>query len=504
MADQSLTTATMPLLSLMLLTPVAGVLLIWLVPDPGKARRIALGSVLLGLVVTLMVVAGFDPSDGGFQLVERYDWIPTLNIQYLVGVDGISVLFLPLTVLLFVGVILASWTSVRRMQHLYFSLLLMLASATLGIFCALDTVLFFLFWELTLIPIYFLVSLWGVGPNRRYAAVKYTLFMLAGGVPLLFAFLVLAFNHAAQTGTGIPAGLSFDYPSLLRTPLPHTLEMWVFLLLLLGFAVKTPLFPLHTWLPVVATDGPVNVAALMTGLKLGVYGLIRFAVPLAPGAAIELHWLLAGLGVIGILYGALAAVAQTNLRRMLAFSSVSHVGLVVLGVASFDLQGIQGALFQLLNFTVIAGGLFLLTGFLHYRTGTTELVGLGGAARTMPLLASFFLLLGLASMGLPGTSGFPAELLLVFSALDTHTGAGLAALFAMVVGAGYFLGLYRKAFFGPVRTIYVELALDLRGRELLVAILLALVVLALGLYPQAVLDFTQTAGQAWIFRLPSG
>lgn len=498
-----MTAAALPLLSLMLLTLPAGVLLIWLVPNPAKVRWIALGAALLDLVFTLIVLAGFEPGDTGFQLVEQRDWIPTLHIQYLVGVDGISVLFLPLSVLLFVGVILASWTSVGKMPRLYYSQLLLLQCATLGIFCALDMVLFFFFWELTLIPIYFLVSLWGIGPNRRFAATKYTLFMLVGGVPLLFAFLVLAFNHAAWTGTDIPAGLTFEYPILLQTPLPRHLELIVFFLLLAGFAVKTPLFPLHTWLPVLAEDGPTSVAALMTGLKLGAYGLIRFAVPLAPDAAQELHWLLAGLGVVGILYGALGAMAQTNLRRMLAFSSISHVGLVVLGIASFNLQGIQGALFQLLSFTVVAGGLFLVTGFLHYRTGTTELIGLGGAARTMPLLASFFLLLGLASMGLPGTSGFPAELLLILSALQVHTGAGLAALFSLVVGAGYFLGLYRKDFFGPVRTIYVERALDLRSRELLVAILFALVVLTLGLYPQAVLDFTKVAGEEWVSRLAS-
>jgi len=503
MPDQSLTAATIPLLSLMLITLPAATLLIWLVRDPAKARWIALSTVLLDLFVALIVVTGFDPGDAGFQLIERHEWIPTLHAQYLVGVDGISVLFLPLTLLLFVGVILASWTSVGTMPRLYYSLLLVLASATLGIFCALDTLLFFLFWELTLIPIYFLVSLWGVGPNRRYAAVKYTLFMLVGGVPLLFAFLVLAFNRAALTGTGIPAGLAFDYPSLLQAPLPPSLQMTVFLLLLLGFGVKTPLFPLHTWLPVLAENGPVGIAALMTGLKLGAYGLIRFAVPLAPDAALELHWLLAGLGVIGILYGALAATAQTNLRSMLAFSSISHVGLVVLGVASFNLQGIQGALFQLLNFTVVAGGLFLVAGFLHQRTGTTELIGLGGAARTMPLLASFFLFLGLASLGLPGTSGFPAELLLILSALKTHTGAGLAALFSLIVGAGYFLGMYRKAFFGPVRTIYVDRSLDLRRRELLVAIPLALVVLTLGLYPQCVLDSTQATLGEWVSRFAS-
>jgi NADH-quinone oxidoreductase subunit M len=502
MLADSLAPTGVPILSLMLMTPLLGILLIWLAPDAARARWIALGTSMLDLLLALILVAGFDADSGGFQRVEQHDWIPTLHIHYLVGVDGVSVLFLPLTILLFLGVILASWTNAGKMLRLFYSLLLLLQSATLGIFCALDTVLFFLFWELALVPPYFLVSLWGIGPNRRYAAVKYTLFMLMGGVPLLFAFLLLAFNHAALAGIGIPGGLTFDYPTLHQTPLPPHLEMVVFSLLLLGFAVKTPLFPLHTWLPVLAEEGPVGIAALMTGIKLGAYGLIRFAVPLAPNAAGELHWLLAGLGVVGVLYGGLAALAQTNLRRMLAFSSMSHVGLVVLGIASFNLQGIQGALFQLANFMVVAGGLFLVTGFLHQRTGTTELIGLGGAARTMPLLTSFFLLLGFASLGLPGTSGFPAELLLILSVLSTHTGAGIAVLFALVMGAAYFLSLFRKAFWGPVRTIYVARSQDLRRRERLIAILFLLVVFALGCYPQAALHFTEHAGKEWVSRLP--
>ena len=262
-----------------------------------------------------------------------------------------------------------------------------------------------------------------------------------------------------------------------------------------------PVFPLHTWLPVVAQEGPVAIVALVTGLKLGAYGLIRFVVPLAPAAAQEYHWLLAGLGVVGILYGAVAAMAQTNLRRMLAFSSMSHVGLVVLGIATFTVQGLQGALFQLLNFTVVAGGVFILTSFLHQRIGSTDLVSLGGVARSMPLLASFFLLFGLAGMGVPGTSGFPAEFLMLVSALHTHTGAGLAALFGMVLGAGYFLSFYRRAFLGPVKSSIVEDCVDLAWRELLLVALLAALLLFAGLYPNGVLDFTRDSAQRWMQHL---
>ncbi len=501
MGEMLTASAGIPLIGLMLLTLPAGALLIWLVPDPGKARWIALAAALVDLALALLLLARFDPGQAGFQMVERMQWVPTLNLYYLVGVDGISVLFVPLTVVLFIGVIAASWSAIRTLSRLYYTLLLLLESATLGIFCALDLMLFFTFWELTLIPLYFLISLWGLGPERRFAAVKYTLFMLAGGIPLLFGFLLLAFNHADFSGADIPGGLVWDYRQLLEMPLPHGLEVTVFLLLLLGFAVKTPAFPLHTWLPLVTMEGPTSVAALMTGLKLGVYGLIRFAVPLAPHAAQEFHWLLAGLGVVGILYGALAAMAQSNLRPMLAYASFSHVGLVLLGIASFNLQGIQGALFQSLNFTLVAGGLFLLTGFLHQRVGSTELIDLGGAARSMPLLAAFYFLFAMASLGVPGTSVFPAEFLILMGALQSHAGAGLAALFAVVLAAAYVLGSYRRTFYGPTERAAVAGAPDLRRREVWMVLAFCALILGGGLYPALVLDLTRDTLHAWSQRV---
>ena len=487
---------SLPLLSLLFITLPLGAALSWLWPKPDQAKWFALATALVDLVISIVILIRFDLSQAGFQLVDQANWIPSLNVQYLVGVDGLSVLFLPVTVLLFIGVMLASWDMFGHMPSLYYSVLLHLETATLGIFCSLDTVLFFLFWELSLIPLYFLISLWGVGPNRRYAAMKYMLVMLVGGIPLLFGFLLLAFNHAGQVG-----GLAFDLPTLLNTPVPGETERIVFLLLLLGFAVKAPVFPMHTWLPVTAMEGPVAVVALLVGLKLGVYGLIRFAIPLAPEAAQSMHWLLAGLGVVGVLYGATAAMAQTNLRRMMAYSSMSHVGLVLLGLASFSVQGLQGAVMQLLNFTLIAGGLFLLIGFLHHRIGSSDVLSLGGAAKSMPLLASLFLFLGLASMGMPGTSGFPAEFLIIIAVLKSHTGAGLAALFGMVIGAAYFLSLYRRAFFGPVTSPVVADAVDLLPRERVIILVFAAIVLVIGFYPSILLDVTRAASDHWIQRL---
>ena len=492
-------------LSLLLLVYPLGALLVWLAPRPDQARHVALAAHLAGLSLALWVLERFDPSLAGFQMVARSSWIPGLHIDYAVGVDGLSVLFLPATALLFLGVLLVSWHGAQggvqaegpRLPRLYHSLLLLQAGATLGIFSAVDTLMFFLFWELSLVPFYFLVGFWGSGPQRGYAATKYTLVMFAGGVPLLFGFLLLAFNHAEVTG----AGLSFDLATLLNTPLPDALEQVVFLLLLLGFAVKTPVFPLHTWLPLVAMEGPAPVVALLTGLKLGAYGLIRFAVPLAPEAAHELQWLLVGLGVVGMLFGAVAALAQTNLRAMLAYSSLSHVGLVVLGVAAFNLQGLQGAVLQLVNFSLISGGLFLIAALVQQRLGSTDLLALGGAARTMPILASLFLFLGLASLGLPGTSGFPAELLILVGLFQAHAGSALAALFAMVLGAGYFLNLYRRAFQGPVRHPAVARAGDLGRRERLLLLVFAGLVLVFGAYPAPLLELVQPAAQAWLGRI---
>ncbi|MEI6413326.1 MAG: NADH-quinone oxidoreductase subunit M [Pseudomonadota bacterium] len=488
-----------PLLSLILFLPFMGVFLVWLGRNLRWTRRLALATVAVDLLLALLLLAGFEPAQTGFQFVEEGAWIPTLNIHYRVGVDGISILFIPLSMLLFAGVILASWTAVQVLPQLYYAFLLLLLGSTLGIFLALDTLLFYLFWELTLLPLYFLISLWGIGPNRRYAAVKYVLLMLVGGVPLLFAFLLLAFHHANPAAGSV--GLVFDLNELLRVPLSPSQQTSVFFLLLLGFAVKAPVVPFHTWLPVVAMEGPAAVVALVTGLKLGAYGLLRFAIPLAPVAAQTFHWLLAGLGVVGIFYGALAALSQTNLRRMLAFSSLNHVGLVILGIAAFNLQGVQGALLQLLNFTLTAGGLFLLTGLLHHRIGSTDVIHLGGVFRTMPLLTAFFFLLGLASLGIPGTSGFPAEHLLLIGALQKHTGSGLAALAGMVLGAAYFLTFYRRAFLGPVRNPVVAETLDLTRHELALMMVFSILVFLVGFAPRLVLEMIGPATEHWVGQL---
>ncbi len=478
---------TPPLLSLLVFTPLAGAASIWLLPARATRHAAAL-SMLLGLALAVAALVAYDPAGARFQLIERVVWISSLNVYYLLGIDGISVLFLPAVALLFLGSLVASWRAVEDAPRLHYSLLLLLQFATLGIFCALDTVLFFVFWELTLLPLYFLLGRWGVSEGSGQAAVRYFLIMLAGGIPLLLAFVILAASQSVPT---------FDLMALLAVSLPRSTQTAVFLLFLLGFGIKVPLVPLHTWLPQFSLAAPGSLTALIVGLKLGAFGLIRFAIPLAPDAALDLHWLLAGLGTVTILYGAVGMLAQSNLRIGLAYASICHVGLAVLGLASFSAQAVQGAVSLLLSFSLATGGAFILLEFLRQRTGSTDIHGLGGAAGTMPLLATGFLICGLAGVGMPGTSSFPGEFLLIIAALRSYTGAGMAALFGLSIAAGGFLALYRKAFWGPVTRSAVADASDLRPREWAVLVALIVMIVGIGICPGPWIEIVRPAAEAW-------
>ena len=478
----------LPLLSILLCLPLLGIAILWLLPTR-QSRWAAMLIQSLVLIVSCVVLFGFEPSGERYQWLERIVWIPSLNIQYLLAVDGLSVLFLPATALLFLGALVASWNLVKDAPRLYYSFLLLLQTATLGIFCALDLVLFFFFWELTLPALYFLLGRWGVAPNSQQVAARYVLIMLASGIPLLIALLVLATNQTV---------VSFDLIKLLAEPLPHSAQTLFFILCLIGFGVKVPLVPVHTWLPQFSLAAPGSITALLVGLKIGAYGLIRFALPLAPDVAPSYHWLLAGLGTLSLLYGAVGMLSQRNLRGSMAYASICHVGLVVLGLASFSTQGVYGAVSLMLSFSVATGGGFLLLEFLRQRTGTTDMDSLGGVAKTMPLLTTGFLVCGLAGVGMPGTSSFPGEFLLILSALNKHTGSGMAALFGLVIAASAFLAVFRKSFFGPVTCPAVAQASDLRPRERLVLLALILIIFVIGFYPSPWMDIVRPAAEVWV------
>lgn len=493
-----------PHLSTLILLPSLGAFSLAFVRNTRTAKSFAFGLAALELLLAVALLLRFNFSSDEMQFTERHAWIPGINVDYAVGVDGLSVFFPSCTALVTLAVILSSWTSVHSLPRLYLAFLLWLESITVGIFCATDLVLFFVFWELALLPIYFLISLWGIGPYRRHAASQYTLLMLAGGIPILFGIMLLAINRAQIRELPLPDGLTFDYLALLATQSPTNIQTTVFLLFLLGFGVKMPLFPLHTWLPNVAMEGPAGVSAVLTGLKLGAYGVLRFAVPLAPEGAAAHAWVMATLGSVGLVYGALLALKQTNLRRLLAYASISHVGLVLIGLSSLNLYGLQGAVFQLINFSLMSSGLFLLAGFLQHRLGSTELTHLGGLAGVLPLLTSFVFVLGLSSMAVPGTSGFVAELLIVLGAFESHAGLGLTALFGMVLGAAYFLSFFGKGFLGVRPRGEALTAHDLRARELAVVTSLSGLTLLMGAAPYGILSATEPAALAWVKRAAGG
>lgn len=484
-----------PILSVLIVFPVLWAILVTLIEDEWLARRTALVGALAELLLAVFMAVSFTPGVSDIQFVERIGWIATMGVGYYVGVDGISVLFIPLTAFVTLIVMLFSWTTVRFRPKAYLAALFAVEATTIGIFASLDLVLFFVFWELILVPLYFLLRAWGIGPERQYAAVKYVMYMMSGSVPMLLGIVLLGVNHYNQTGA-----YSFDFLDLLKAPVPHALQTLIFFLLAFGLAVKAPLFPFHTWMPTVLLQGPIGAGMFLIGLKIGVYGFIRFVLPLVPDAVSDWSWLMAALGATAIMYGGLIALVQPNLRRLLAFASVSHVGLALVGVFSLNVQGIQGALLLMFHLGIVSTGLFLLTGLLYARTGSSELSAFGGIARHAPLLATFFFIIGLAAIGLPGTSGFPGEFLVLLGAFEAHWAWAAVAVVGVVLTAAYFLSYYERAFFGPPPT-HERRVPDLHVREAALAAVLAVVVFWIGLFPARFLDMTSGSVRALVERM---
>lgn len=493
--------AHLPILSTLIIMPLVFAFVVMFLKSPLLAKKIAIFAAILELMASLFVVFAFDAEQTSFQFVERFPWIQLLHIDYLIGIDGISVMFLPLSALLTLVTLLSAWNSVQTLKQLHFALLLGLEGLTMGIFCALDLVLFFLFWELTLPAIFFLIGLWGIGPQRRSAAIKYTLFMLFSGIPILFAIIMLALNHVTQVNGSIPDDLAFSLPVLLDTPLTDSLQPIIFILLLTGFAIKAPLVPFHTWLPTVAMEAPTQMTALLMGLKLGIYGILRYAMCLAPSAAVQYSWVLGILGAVTVIYGALIALQQSNLRRLLAYASISQVGLVIIGLTSLNMQGIQGTLLQLCNFTLVASSLMLIAGFIQHRLGSTDVIHLGGLAKVMPKLTAFYFIFALASIGIPGSSIFPAELLLVVGALNAHPSLGITALVGSILSAAYMLSFARRAFLGPITHTGILKLQDLRLREISLLCIPAILVLVFGLFPNTLMKINKVSAENWLSRL---
>jgi NADH-quinone oxidoreductase subunit M len=471
-----------PILSSLIAIPAAGAILLLFVRDDEHnetlVRNIALVVSVLVFAETLLLWSRFNAGSAEFQFVERRTWIPAFGISYLVGVDGISLLLIVLTGFLTPLALLGSWESVHRKTRAFCMFVLLLESAMIGVFVSLDLFLFYVFWDAMLIPMYFLIGIWGYD-RRIYAAVKFILYTMAGSVLMLLAILALAYLHNVATGA-----YSFDLLRLYELQIPPRVQFWCFLAFALAFAIKVPLFPFHTWLPDAHVEAPTAGSVILAGvlLKMGTYGLVRFAFPLFPVAASYFAPYLATLAVVGIIYGALVAMVQPDMKKLVAYSSVSHLGFVVLGIAAMNTQGVQGAVYQMLNHGVSTGGLFLIVGMLSDRRHTRLIAEYGGLKRVVPHLVAVFLILTLSSIGLPGLNGFVGEFLILLGAFRWSPRAAAFAATGVILSATYMLWMFQRVNYGPVNEKNAGMR-DLSTREWAVLVPVVVMTVLMGVLP---------------------
>ncbi len=470
------------LLSLVIWLPIVGGVLVLLISGsqrPTAARWSSLVVSILTFSVSLSLWTGFDRSSSDMQFVERQPWIDRFNIEYFLGVDGISVPLILLTTFLTIIVVIAGWRVIQTRVAQYFASFLIMEGLMIGVFCALDSILFYLFWEAMLIPMFLIIGVWG-GPNRVYAAIKFFLYTLVGSLLMLVALLYL---YNASQG-------SFDVLVFQQLPLTGSVQTLIFLAFFAAFAVKVPMVPVHTWLPDAHVEAPTGGSVILAAvtLKMGAYGFLRFAMPIAPDAAHELAWLVIGLSLIAVVYIALVALVQRDMKKLIAYSSISHMGFVTLGFFVFDTTAMTGAVVQMISHGFISAAMFLGVGVLYDRLHSREISVYGGVAKVMPTFGFFMVFFAMANAGLPGTSGFVGEFLVI---LGTFSVSGIYASIAaltLIVGAAYTLWMVKRVVFGGISNPDVEALKDLDCRELGVMGILALAVLLIGLWPSPLLE----------------
>ena len=477
----------MGLLSLAIWTPIVfGVLLLAFGKDSCArgVRWVALIGSILGLLVTVPLYTGFDTSSANMQFVEKLLWIERFNIHYHLGLDGLSFWFVPLTAFITVIVVLASWENITERVNQYMGAFLVLSGLMIGVFAALDGLLFYVFFEATLIPMYLIIGIWG-GPNKIYAAFKFFLYTLMGSLLTLVAIIYL-YNVS---------GGSFDIQTWHKLPLGSLPQTLVFFAFFAAFAVKVPMFPVHTWLPDVHVEAPTGGSAVLAAimLKLGAYGFLRFSLPITPDASQYLAPVVIVLSLIAVIYIGLVALVQKDMKKLVAYSSIAHMGFVTLGFFMFNDLGVQGGLMQAISHGFVSGAMFLCIGVLYDRVHSREIAAYGGVVNTMPKFAAFAVLFSMANAGLPATSGFIGEFMVILGAVEFNFWTGLASGTALILGAAYSLWMVKRVIFGPVANKHVAELVDLNGREFAILSVLAIATLAMGLYPAPIAETLQVS-----------
>jgi NADH-quinone oxidoreductase subunit M len=477
-----------PWLTLVIFGPAAGALVLGLVPS-SRAGLIRWGSLAVTSAVFLAsLVLWRDFSlQPGFQFVEKLSWIPALGAEYHLGIDGLSLFMILLTTLLGTIVVLYSFPTVKEKVKAYYLTLLFLQAGMTGVFAALDLLLFYIFWEVTLIPMFLLIGRWG-GPRRIYAAVKFFLYTLAGSLLMLVGILAIYWYHGAQTGFA-----TFDFTRIVLLDFPARLQLWAFVAFFVAFAIKVPMFPFHTWLPDAHVEAPTTGSVVLAGvlLKMGTYGLVRFCLPLFPQASERLAPAIMILGVIGIIYGALLALAQDDLKKLIAYSSISHLGFVVIGIFSLNVRGAAGGVLQMINHGLITGALFLLVGMVYERTHQRSIRKLGGLAHRLPVYATLLVFFSLASLGLPGLAGFVGEFLVLVGVFQYRPLFAVLGSIGIVLGAAYLLRMVQGVIFGTLPEEYGGLS-DLTAVEIICLLPLAVLVIWIGVYPVPFLEVIES------------
>ena len=472
---------SVPLLSALIFFPIIGGLSLLIVKreDVQTIKTMALIISLIELLLTVPLWFLFDKSTHLMQFTEHHSWIAALNINYSLGIDGISILFIMLSALITTLSITVSWEAIQKKVPEFFISLLLLEGAMIGVFCALDFFLFYIFWEAMLIPMFLLIGIWG-GPNRLYATIKFFLYTLVGSLLMLVGIITL--YHSS--------GNTFDIVKLAEIQHSRNLQMILFWAFFAAFAVKVPMWPVHTWLPDAHTEAPTAGSVILAGIliKMGAYGFLRFSMPILPDATQAMMIPMIVLSLIGIIYGAIICLAQTDLKRLIAYSSVSHMGFVTLGLYALNPQSVEGGILQMINHGVVTGALFLSIGMVYERTHTRVIADYGGLATTMPVFGSFFLLFTLAAVGLPGTNGFIGEFLILLGGFITRPWVAVFAATGLILGAWYMLWLYQRIFFNPVNDKVRGLP-ELKPREIATLVPMVLLIFWIGLYPNALLSF---------------